>query len=508
MRGHSFNNVKPNRPRRSVFNLNHKKLMTGEMGYLYPSFCQSMVPGDTFKIANRFVIRMAPLVGPIMTDIKVFFHYFFAPYRILWDDWNDFITGGVDGDFATPVPRWEPSSSGNDLGTLWDYMGFPIDVDPDGAYPLDFPRRAYVEIYNTYYRDENIIDELDYDIANVKKRAWRKDYFTSALPWQQRGTAPAFPVSGTTTAVFPLSSFPDGNPPSAAINLQASGTVSTPGIYVNDTVGSEGSDNVKAALDDNVVDLSSATTFDISDLRLGVQLQRWRELNARAGVRYPEYLFAHYGQDIGDHTVQRPVYIGGMSSDLIISEVLQTSESGTTALGTLGGHGITVNDGYIGSYHAKEFGLVMGIMSIMPEAMYQEGIDRQWLYEDNTEFFNPAFVNLSEQDIKQAELVATDVDSENNTIFGYQEMNGEMRFAKSLVVGKMRSGVSGSLEHMHLARDFGGTPPTLNQGFLECTPDNRIFAVPSEPGFMIEIGNICEAIRPIPLFAQPGFMDH
>ena len=272
------------------------------MAQLIPVMCDEVVPGDVFKIGNQAVVRFQPLGAPILHEINMYVHYFFVPYRILWDDWEDFISGGVDGQFADPVPEWEPTLTTE--GSLWDFFGFPVGVDPDGAYPLDFPRRAYNFVYNEYYRDENLQTEVALTNEKILNRGWEKDYLTSALPWQQRGTAPALPIAGTTSAKWPGSDYGVSN------NL----TFKAP-AYPNALDGS------LAVFNNNTVDLSTASTFDIADLRLAFQIQKWMERNARAGVRYTEFLRAHFGVSPRDERLQRPEYIGGSKAPCIISEV-------------------------------------------------------------------------------------------------------------------------------------------------------------------------------------------
>ena len=196
-----FQNIRSVRPGRSVFNLSYEKKFTCDMGQLIPVMCDEVVPGDKWKIGNQMIIRFQPLVAPILHEVNVFVHYFFVPYRLLWADWENFITGGKDGNFTATLPRWTPTS--NATGSLWDYMGMPIGVTPSNRKPLDFPKRAYNFIYNHYYRDETLVTELDITASDtILRRAWEKDYFTSSLPWQQRGTAPALPIFGDAKAEF------------------------------------------------------------------------------------------------------------------------------------------------------------------------------------------------------------------------------------------------------------------------------------------------------------------
>ena len=494
-----FSEVGGLHPRRSVFDLSYEKKLTCDMAQLIPVMCDEVVPGDVFKIGNQAVVRFQPLVAPILHEINMYVHYFFVPYRILWDDWEDFISGGVDGQFADPIPEWEPTE--NIQGSLWDFFGFPVGVDPDGAYPLDFPRRAYNLVYNEYYRDENLQTEVALTNEKILNRAWEKDYFTSSLPWQQRGTAPALPISGTTSAIWPDASFLFSSGATPDVRLGES-------MYPNQMIIS-GTGNLAGAknfMHSNTVDLSTATTFDIADLRLAFQIQKWMERNARAGVRYTEFLRAHFGVSPRDERLQRPEYIGGSKAPCIISEVLQTSSTdATTPQGNLAGHGITVSDAYCGKYHAQEFGLIIGIMSIMPRSAYSQGIDKQWLRKTKYDFYFPEFANLSEQAILNAEICATGTSSHNQDIFGYQGRYDEMRTKNSQIVSGMRT----TFDYWHLGRQFDtGSPPVLNEDFIKCVPRKDIFAVPSEPGLIVNFANIIKAFRPLPYMAVPGLIDH
>ena len=473
------------------------------MAQLIPVMCDEVVPGDVFKIGNQAVVRFQPLVAPILHEINMYVHYFFVPYRILWDDWEDFISGGADGQFADPIPEWEPTLTTE--GSLWDFFGFPVGVDPDGAYPLDFPRRAYNLVYNEYYRDENLQTEVALTNETILNRGWEKDYLTSALPWQQRGTAPALPISGTTKAVWPDAAFlSKGSPLSSSEPVGANSMTTSDNRMLgqNPNVIS----NIKGFFALNNVDLSSATTFDIADLRLAFQIQKWMERNARAGVRYTEFLRAHFGVSPRDERLQRPEYIGGSKAPCIISEVLQTSSTdATTPQGNLAGHGITVSDAYCGKYHAQEFGLIIGIMSIMPRSAYSQGIDKQWLRKTKYDFYFPEFANLSEQAILNAEICATGTSSHNQDIFGYQGRYDEMRTKNSQIVSGMRT----TFDYWHLGRQFStGSPPVLNEDFIKCVPRKDIFAVPSEPGLIVNFANIIKAFRPLPYMAVPGLIDH
>ena len=505
-KGNIFNHVGSLNPSRSVFDLSYEKKFTCDMGQLVPVLCDEMVPGDFFQFGNEAVIRFQPLVAPILHEVNMYLHIFFVPYRILWDNagtdnWETFISGGVDGDETPTLPRWEPTNTAQ--GSLWDYMGFPVGIDPDGAYPIDMPRRAYNLVWNEYYRDESLQTEVALTNESILNRCWEKDYFTSSLLWQQRGTAPALPISGTTFADFTAAisgtgAWADGR------GIMVT-NVAPPNTHL-ETAGGLYNSYALSALNKNTIDLSSATTFDIADLRLAFQIQKWMERNARAGARYTEFLRAHFGVSPRDERLQRPEYIGGSKSPIIFSEVLQTSSTdGTSPQGNLAGHGLTVSQSYCGKYHATEYGLVIGLMSVMPRTAYSQGINRQWLRRTKYDFYFPEFANLSEQAIENAEICATASSAHNIGIFGYQGRYDEMRTKDNMVCGQMRD----TFDYWHLGRQFDpATPPTLNDDFVECVPRKDIFAVPSEPGLIVSHGNIIKAIRPLPIMGEPGLIDH
>lgn len=489
-----FHGVRAYRPGRSVFDLSYSKLTTCDMGQLIPVMADEAYPGDIFEISAEMVLRMMPLVSPVMHPIFATIHYFFVPNRIVFDDWEKFITGGIDGDDETVLPRWEPTDT--TVGSLWDYFGFPPGIDPADAYPVDFPKRAYNKIWNEYYRDETLMDEVDIETSEeVLLRCWTKDYFASALPWQQRGTAPALPISGTLQAEWPVVS--------TSNNATMSG---------NSVTGAPGSTATKLILETNEIDASGLTTFDVSDLRLAFQIQKWMERNARAGARYTEEIWAHFGVHTGDDRLQRPEYIGGAKFPIIVSEVLQTSSTDAVSpQGNLAGHGITAGRNFCGKYYVKEHGWFIGVLSIMPVPMYCQGIDRQFLRRTRYDYMWPEFVGLSEQAIERAEIYASAVDTENRTIFGYQGRFDELRTKRNMICGLMRT----DFDYWHLARIFDSAPE-LNATFLEMdsvtdggsNPYKRIFAAPSEPGFIVTVGNRITAVRPIPAQAEPGLIDH
>jgi hypothetical protein len=488
-----FSKVGGLRPGKSVFNLSYEKKFDADLGKLIPVAMEEVVPGDVFVLGNNVTVRYNPLMAPLMHEVNVYTHYFFVPNRILDENWEDFITGGPDGQNDYALPRWIPES--NDLYSLWDYLGLPPNIDPDGAYPLDYPRRAYNLIYNEYYRDENLIPEVDLDNEEILNRAWEKDYFTSALPWQQRGIAPALPITGSTNANF-LGTISNGTVDAGQVGFRSTG-----GMYVSDSRATK----AKEWFDNNVVDFEDAITFDVNDLRLAFQIQKWMERNARAGVRYTEFLKAHFGVAPRDERLDRPEYIGGSKNGVVISEVLQTSatDDQPTPQGNLAGHGISYGGTKIGTYRVKEYGWIVGLLSVMPRTAYQQGINRQYLRKTRFDFYSPEFANLSEQGILMAELYATNNEADNNEIFGFQGRYNEMRYRENQIAGALRT----TLNYWHYGRVFANKPQ-LNEDFISANPRKDMLAVPTEKALIINYANIIKAIRPMPFISEPGLIDH
>lgn len=544
----AFMKIKTLKPSRSLFDLSHSLMMTADMGKCYPLPPMEMSPGDTFHIWQEMVVRMQPLNAPILHDVNVYVHWFFVPYRILWDEWTTFISGSVDGSaggssvgelpsVSPQLPRWEPSEGKNGVGSLWDYMGFPTGVNPVGAYPLDFTRRAYNMVWNEYYRDENLQEEVSLSNEDIKYRNWAKDYFTSGLLSQQRGITPALPVGGNGTSrsytssittnlaagvfdverEFDVSSFPD----EAKVDDILRGAVISPDGFISNFSFSfvsynyetqkvkfylSGTNNEQAPLTHsfvltlNFVTLSNGFSADIKDLRVAFQIQRWMELANRGGVRYTEFLRSFFGVSPRDDRLQRPEYVGGFRAPVIISEVLQTSSTSgePTPQGNMAGHGIGASRNYVGSYTAVEYGLLLPIFSIMPSAKYQQGINKQWLRRSKYDFLFPQFTGLSEQAIEQAEIFAEDTEAKNRRVFAFNEIYDELRAIPSKVLGKMRT----TFDYWHLGRKFESAP-SMNSDFIECKPSKRIFAAPSEDGFIVSVGNLIRAVRPLPKYGTP-----
>lgn len=541
-----FSSVLGNKVGRSVFDLSHVKRFTCDMGQLIPVYFDECVPGDTRKIGMQCVTRFQPLVAPILDSVDLTVHYFFVPTRLLMDkeeDWNTFLTGGVDGkDASVTLPLWQfgfydgsgnptqnPFSNDVNLGrySLWDYFGLPVNGSSwsdfykpvvDTNHVLAFAQRCYNLVWNEFYRDQNLVNEVSKDNSTILYRAWKKDYFTSALPWQQRGIAPALPLSGTVPVSFgpgfALNSptMTVGGTDYSIYSHQSNLTVSTGSTTMNGTVSSiKGSPSSGTA----TADLSNAATFDVATLRQCVQIQRWLELNARGGVRYTEFLRSHFGISPKDEVLGRPQYIGGTKSSIVISEVLQTSRTEDSTetqkgspLGRLAGHGLGASSDYICTFTSKEFGYIIGIASWIPKPSYQQGINRTFTRKTKFDFYFPEFAHLSEQAVTNGEIFATGT-ARDNEIFGYQGAYNEMRYTPSFNCADMRD----TFSYWHLGRIFSSAP-NLNAGFLTTNPAfdggirKDIFASRNEPGLLVQFANIVKAIRPLPVYGTPGFVDH
>lgn len=542
--GNVFNNLDRPRIARSALDLSHEYKTTFDMGQLIPILAMETIPGDVISnLGVAAVLRMQPMLAPILHTMKLRYYAFFVPYRILWDDWEEFITGGEDGDFVGTLPLFNPDAftasiaNVTAVGSLWDYLGYnPVGGTTNihaTCQPLDFPRRAYVRIWNEYFRVPGIQDELPENVGVVGEvyqplfRNWTKDYFTSALPFQQRGTAPALPVFGSGKAAFNM---PFSNHTALAqqdirmLAVAKTGGVfaANPGITGGVSPGI-GGDNIEWENDaaamtkinqvlsaGNTVDGATFSSVDIADLRLAWQTQVWLERNARGGARYTEQLRMRYGTEPLDARLQRPEFIGGYTSPFLFSEVLQTSASDSqpSPQGNMAGHGISVAGGMLGSYRVQEHGLIMILACTDPAPAYQQGIDRPWLRRTKLDFPAPEFVGLSEQEIFNAEVYNQNVTNDPNGIigrtpFGYTGQYNEMRYLPNRVTSEMRN----TFDYWHLGRKFSSLP-LLNSDFVSIKPDlpelKRIYAVQNVPGIIGSFGIRITAVRPIPYMAVPS----
>lgn len=583
-----FTQIKKTKVKRTSFNLSHNYKMTGKMGILYPILCQDVVPGDTFKLRSEIFMRMQPLIAPMMSRVRIYTHYFFVPKRLLWSGWKEFITGAsqsrsrqdIDNFVPPEYPRFKFQSDQVDgsyhnaqqvlrlpftEGTLCDYLGFPVydKGNSDGRIDLaefnivdELPLRAYSLIWNEYYRDENLQDEVDihfdrsgvtdlsklnnadaqlynYDLWNLKRRAWKKDYFTSALPFAQAGPDVELPLTNTMGDDFTLPVSlnrvamqgmstgvygRDNNVPiTSNFGLAAeNGSVVNP----NNTTG-DPDHFIKLLLDDpsnptrTPYELDNDTlkslygnigSATINELRRAFAAQRFLEANARGGSRYIEQLYSIFGVRSSDARLQRPEYLGGGVQDIVVSDVLQTSATDQTSP-QANQAGVGASLGRSGGFkrYFEEHGYVIGILSVLPDASYQQGMPRQFMKFDRFDHYWPQFAHLGEQEIKSSELfydgVSEDsVDYEKDVTFGYTPRYAEYKFVPSSVHGDFRT----SLNFWHLGRIFDQRPE-LNGTFISANPRTDIFAVEqdvSDP-LLFNIQHRFKAVRPMPRFGTP-----
>ena len=521
-----FSKVAMPRPQTNTFDLSHDRKFSGRIGELMPISVMEVVPGDKFNIKATNMTRFAPLITPIMHKASVYCHFFFVPNRILWPNWENFISGGEDGLADPTFPTVDltiPTQYG--IHTLADYLGLPTGNQITDVSALPFA--AYQKIYQDYYRDENLITKTDVTVSDgtqsntdtialstMQKRAWQHDYYTSALPWTQRGPEATIPLGTTAPIIYEtggtnyLKQFNTGN---AIANFDSSSanpleTGTSGDIYINqvtpdpDYVNWDNSQSLKA-------DLSGATASSINDLRRAFRLQEWLERNARGGARYIEIITAHFGVRSSDARLQRPEFLGGSSTPITISEVLQTSNTAgatgdkATPQGNMAGHGVSVGSSNYVSYRAEEHGYIIGIMSVMPKTAYQQGVPKHWKKLDKFDYYWPSFANIGEQPIYNEELYHQNT-AEDAEVFGYTPRYAEYKYIPSTVHGEFRD----TLKFWHMGRIFQ-TKPVLNQDFIECdsTEVDRVFAVEDDATehLYVYLHNEVKATRLMPYFGTP-----
>lgn len=536
MASHLFSQIPRAEIPRSKFNRSHSYKTTFDAGYLVPVFVDEVLPGDTFNMNSNLFCRVSTLIAPIMDDLYLDTFFFFVPERLVFEHFQRMCGEQENPDDSTDFifPTITSPSNGFEVGSLADYFGIPTGV-PNLEVRAE-PFRAYNLIYNEWFRDENLQDSVPFTKADsdvvtnysLLRRGKRHDYFTSALPWPQKGPAVDLPLSGNASLnVGPNSSITFPSTRVIAANNYDDYSIYSEGYIPVETfkVGlnnqkpytqvlnsslSAGSTGFKVkAISGIDVDLSSVGAVTINSLREAFQIQRWYERAARGGTRYTEILRSFFGVTSPDARLQRPEFLGGSSNRIDINVVPQTSASGDDTpqanLSAFASMSAPHINGFTKSF--TEHGWIIGLVNVRANLTYQQGLNRMWTRKTKFDMYWPPFAHLGEQPIYNKEIYAQG-NEQDDLVFGYQERSAEYRYYPNLITGKFRSTYAQSLDVWHLGQKFDQLP-VLNEEFITDNPPvDRILAVQDEPQFLLDCYFKLNCVRPMPLYGVPGLVDH
>lgn len=504
---------------RSSFDRSFQHKTTFDAGYLIPVFVDEALPGDTFNVQMTAFARLATPLHPFMDNLYLDSFFFAVPIRLVWDNWEKFNGAQDNPDDSTDylVPKMSPPGTFYPVGSVYDYMGLPTGV-AGYSHRSDF-LRAYNLIWNEWFRDENLQDSVlvkkddgpdDWGYYTLLKRGKRHDYFTSALPWPQKGPSVPLPLTGD--APITGIGFTTATTGGGALTLKETGNPSVPYAHAT-TFGSayaEFTTGDAAGLPAIYADLGAVTAATINELRQAFQIQKLYERDARGGTRYTEIVRSHFGVVSPDARLQRPEYLGGGSTPVQVSSIAQSSGTGAytpTPQGNLAAVGTATMKGHGFTKSFTEHCLIIGMVCARADLTYQQGLERMWSRQTRWDFYWPALSHIGEQAVLNKEIYTqgTAVDAD---VFGYQERWAEYRYKPSKITGKFRSTDPQSLDTWHLAQDFTALP-VLNSSFIEENPPiDRVIAVLDEPHFLFDSLFKMRCARPMPVYSVPGLMDH
>lgn len=535
VRGHRFSDAPAMYMRRTKFDRSHVYKTTFNSGKLIPVFVDEVLPGDTTRMSVNYFARLATPIKPVMDNIYLDWFFFYVPNRLVWDHWQNFCFEQEDPDDRTDyvIPTVTALANSENLytGSLWDYFGLPVNTSGNISGINALPFRAVYLIWNEWFRDENLQKSVKIQKGDTNEvldssrasdqpswvfssgtdiypglacppRGKRHDYFTSALPWTQKGPGVDISLTGNAPILATTNTQPVPHMPGMYVARDGASDTQFAAMTWDTSPGLVNSGSVYA-------DLSEISAVTINGLRTAFQMQKFYERLARGGSRYTEVLRSFFGVVSPDARLQRPEFLGSFTKMVNVNPIAQTSATDNTSpQGNLSAYGVTASSFHGFTKSFVEHGYIIGFVCARADLTYQQGINKMWLRSTVYDFYWPTFAHLGEQAIELREIYAQGTEADA-TVFGYQERYAEYRYKPSQITGKFRSSVTGgNLDVWHLSQFFNNAP-TLNEEFItENPPIKRIIAVQDEPEFLLDIGFRYTTVRPMPMFGTPGLVDH